>query len=330
MMAGGVLLSAGGAWAQAGGGAAEDCFSLGSSIMYLSSQSWRAAEATREVEDQAKKAQRQADRIRTMSPKSRSETITLLEGSLKALQERQARDGGLDSDDEQRLRQLRVTINALKDAELRANDLELTGGFVTSDRNAMDAYARELEGKIASAKDQERRAVQSLKDAERAYADCLARKERQEASLLRERELLASAAAAGDNYDSYDEGGYGDGYDGVASDAYPPRPSLRPPRVRPARPDRWTASAGYDGPRDMQAGRKARGGWDYGNQARSGERRARAGGRRGEGFRADARGGRDERRGAKGQGGGKRGKGGKGQSNCHTNPITGQQHCGSG
>ena len=95
-----------------------------------------------------------------MPPGERARTLVYLQSVLKAQEERRGDDGRADAEQEEKIRELRTQINALKDAELRANDLELTGGFVTSDRNAMDAFARELQGKAAQAKTQEQQSAQ--------------------------------------------------------------------------------------------------------------------------------------------------------------------------
>ena len=81
--------------------------------------------------------------------------------------------------------QLKLSANALKDAQLRADDLELTGGFVTSDRNALDASAREQEARAAAARARQQEMTQKAADAERAYNDCRGQRERQQAAVGR-------------------------------------------------------------------------------------------------------------------------------------------------
>ena len=144
-----------------------------------------------------------ADAIRKMKAWELGMRRQKMESELKKLMEQREEEdrGAAFSKLDPQIASMRAIVNALKDAELRAQDLEETGGMGTSDRNALDSYAQEMRDRAAKAKARQEEWTRKGKDGHRLHQDCLAELDRQRASLdgEDEGEQWASAAGGGDD-----------------------------------------------------------------------------------------------------------------------------------
>lgn len=185
---------------------------------------------------------------------------------------------------------LRASINALKDAQLRLDDKDGTGGLIASDKNALDRMASQYRGAAARSRQKAAELENQARAVDRDRLACLA-----EAARLRAGNDRGDAGPPdfADAYASLPPEDYRQGYDGPVSDA-----SYGPADYGPVgygrggrdRSNRWD----NDGGRMRGDGGRGRGD-GYGNRSRrDGGGRDRGGGR-GEGKeRGHGKGGRDQ------------------------------------
>ena len=287
-----------------------ECDKLRGEVETATDKAKRNRDAETQALREAQQATTAADAIRKMGGWELDLHRRKMESELtKELEAREEEDrGAFFSKRDARIVRIKATIAGIKDAELRAQDVEFAGGLIASDRNAVDTLAKEMRAKADKAKAKAAEWDYTAAERQRDYDACLAELARQRASADDDGD---DQWASADGYDGYDDGA---GYDGPMSDADPVRPVYRPRRVRPDRGDRWDRG-GYGDPTRVRGDRGRRDDWVRGDAR---DRRA-------------DRGGRDR---MKGDRGGKRDKGGRGKrgkgGSCHTNPLTGAQHCGSG
>jgi hypothetical protein len=261
---------------------------------------------------EADNATKTADKIRGLDRWAVSIARQKAQSDLARLQEeRDEMDrGAAISPRDAQIIKVKALIDALKDAELRFDDKEMTGGLLGSDKNALDTRAARLREAAARLSEKADALVQQAKARQREHEACLAelqRLQRTAIDLARDDDQYAFAEPGDDDDTSYVEPA---GYDGPMSDAQPPGPRIRPSRLRGARPDRWTRDTGYAEPRGSR------------DRADRGDRT----GRRDRTDRPD--------RGERGHGKERRERGhkagGGGAQSCHANPVTGAQHCSPG
>lgn len=267
----------------------------------------------------AAQAEEAANKVRSMKPYDVNMARLKAEGELsRQIELRNEEDrGAAFSKRDPYIIKLRTWIQALKDAELRVRDNEETGGFIGSDRNALDTFARDMRARAAKAGQRAEDLEQQGKARRQQLDDC-----------LRQLQRLKSETGRGDASGLEGEDPFlSSGADPI-SDAEPMGPPVYAPPVDqggygPASPTYWPP-AGYPpgytrgpgrgggparGPKGKRGGGDMPGWGDQNGQ----------GGKGGQGG-----------QGGRGKGGGKGGKGHQQGGACHTEPLTGALHCGEG